>query len=61
MGDADLFLHFLGAASFGLFLYLFPDGRFVPRWGRWVVLVWIGWQVPRYFFRDWYLNPNPYT
>jgi peptidoglycan/LPS O-acetylase OafA/YrhL len=25
-------LHFIGAASFGLFLYLFPDGRFVPRW-----------------------------
>ena len=54
-------LHFLGAASFGLFLYLFPDGRFVPRWTRWVVLVWIAWQVPRYFFPNWYLNPNPYT
>jgi len=55
------FLHFLGAASFGLFLYLFPDGRFVPRWTRWVVLVWIAWQLPRYFFPNWYLNPNPYT
>ena len=55
------FLHFLGAASFGLFLYLFPDGRFVPRWSRWVVLVWIAWQLPRYFFPNWYLNPNPYT
>src|SRR5215203_7272878 len=55
------FLHFLGAASFGLFLYLFPDGRFVPRWTRWVALVWIAWQLPRYFFPEWYLNPNPYT
>ena len=55
------FLHFLGAASFGLFLYLFPDGRFVPSWTRWVVLVWIVWQLPRYFFPTWYLNPNPYT
>jgi hypothetical protein len=55
------FLHFLGAASFGLFLYLFPDGRFVPRWTRWVALVWIGWQLPRYFFPGWYLNPSPYT
>src|SRR5215212_2327894 len=55
------FLHFLGTASFGLFLYLFPDGRFVPRWTRWVALVWIGWQLPRYFFPGWYLNPNPYT
>jgi hypothetical protein len=54
-------LHFLGAASFSLFLYLFPDGRFVPRWTRWVVLVWIAWQLPRYFFPDWYLNPGAYT
>ena len=29
-------LHFLGAACFGLFLYVFPDGRFVPRWTRWM-------------------------
>jgi len=36
------FFHFLGSASFGLFLYLFPDGRFVPRWTRWVALIWIG-------------------
>ena len=55
------FLHFLGAASFSLFLYLFPDGRFVPRWTRWVVLVWIAWQLPRYFSPNWYLNPSPYT
>ena len=51
-------LHFLGSASFGLFLYLFPDGRFVPRWTRWVALVWIAWQLPRYFFPDWYLDPD---
>ena len=29
---------FLGAASFGLFAYVFPDGRFVPRWSRWLAL-----------------------
>jgi hypothetical protein len=52
------FLHFLGAASFGLFLYLFPDGRFVPRWTRWVALVWIASQLPRYFFPNWYADPN---
>jgi signal transduction histidine kinase len=39
-------LHFVGAASFSLFLYLFPDGRFKPRWTRWVALVWILWQLP---------------
>jgi signal transduction histidine kinase len=52
------FLHFLGSASFGLFLYLFPDGRFVPRWTRWVALAWIAWQLPPYFFPDWHLNPG---
>ncbi len=52
------FLHLLGSASFGLFLYLFPDGRFVPRWTRWVALVWIAWQLPRYFVPDWHLDPD---
>src|SRR5829696_741386 len=52
------FLHFLGSASFGLFLYLFPDGRFVPRWTRWVALVWIGWQLAEHFFPSLSSNPN---
>jgi len=46
-------LHFLGSASFSLFLFIFPDGRFVPRWTRWVALVWIAWLFPRYWFPDW--------
>ena len=46
-------LHFLGSASFSLFLYIFPDGRFVPRWTRWVALLWIAWLFPRYWFPDW--------
>jgi signal transduction histidine kinase len=25
-----------------MFLYLFPDGRFVPGWTRWTLLLWIG-------------------
>jgi signal transduction histidine kinase len=52
------FLHLLGAASFSLFLYLFPDGRFVPRWMRWVALLWIAWQSARYFFPQWHSNPD---
>jgi hypothetical protein len=52
------FLHFLGAASFGFFLYLFPDGRFVPRWTRWVALVWIGWQLAEHLFPSLSSNPN---
>lgn len=46
-------LHFLGSASFSLFLYLFPDGRFVPRWTRWVALIWIAWLLPRYWIPNW--------
>jgi hypothetical protein len=37
-------LGFLGMAGFYLFLSLFPDGRFVPRWTGWVVAgfgVWV--------------------
>jgi signal transduction histidine kinase len=46
-------LDFLSAASFGLFLYLFPDGRFVPGWTRWVVFAWIAWQLPPYWLPNW--------
>jgi signal transduction histidine kinase len=46
-------LNFIGLASFGLFLYLFPDGRFVPRWTRWVALAWIAWLVPKYWIPAW--------
>jgi len=46
-------LNFLGAASFGLFLYIFPDGRFVPRWTRWVALAWLAWQIPKYWVATW--------
>ncbi len=28
-----------------LFLYLFPTGRFVPRWTRWFALAWVGWSA----------------
>jgi hypothetical protein len=46
-------LHFLGSASFSLFLFIFPDGHFVPRWTRWMALLWIAWLLPRYWFPDW--------
>lgn len=29
----------IGTASLFLFFYLFPDGRFVPRWTRWLLLL----------------------
>lgn len=41
------FLASLGWASFFLiFFYLFPDGRFVPRWTRWLAVTWYAVNVP---------------
>jgi len=42
----------IGQAATALCFYLFPDGRFVPRWTRVLALVWIVWQVPATFFPD---------
>lgn len=33
------FVYFVAWTSFALFFFLFPDGRFVPGWTRWVALV----------------------
>jgi hypothetical protein len=41
---------FVGAGSMMLFLYLFPNGRFVPRWTRWLGLASIGVLAPSIFF-----------
>jgi hypothetical protein len=43
---------FIGVTLLALFLYLFPDGRFVPRWTRWLAAAWIGFMVPVTFFFD---------
>jgi hypothetical protein len=41
---------FLFWSSVLLFLFLFPDGRFVPSWTRWVAVFVIALQVPQSFF-----------
>jgi hypothetical protein len=35
-----------------ILFYIFPDGRFVPRWTRWMAVVWVGLQVPNYAVPD---------
>jgi len=45
----DIMLQAAGTIAFGLFLYLFPDGRFVPRWTAPVALAWVLWQLSSYF------------
>jgi hypothetical protein len=34
-------LTFVGYVAWMLFFYLFPSGRFVPRWTRWLALCWV--------------------
>ena len=46
----DVLLQSVGTITFGLFLYLFPDGRFVPRWTGPVALAWVLWQLAAYFY-----------
>jgi signal transduction histidine kinase len=43
-------LHFITIACFTVFGYVFPDGRFVPRWTRWLALASIAVNVPTYLF-----------
>ena len=53
--DTGLPIHllaFFGSVSLVLFFYLFPRGRFVPRWTRWMAIFWIAHEVAYYFFPD---------
>jgi hypothetical protein len=44
-------LALLSSLAFGglfVLFYIFPDGRFVPRWTRWATVVWVGQQASIY-------------
>jgi hypothetical protein len=41
---------FLGSVAIVTFFYLFPDGRFVPGWIRWLAGAWVALEAPRYFW-----------
>src|SRR5918992_4190712 len=43
-------LEYVGQVAYTIFFYVFPDGRFVPGWARWLVLVWAVLLVPLVFF-----------
>jgi hypothetical protein len=49
-------LGFIGSASLLVFIFLFPDGRFVPRWTRWIPVFWTIHEIPYYFFPNSVLN-----
>jgi hypothetical protein len=54
-------LEYVGQVAYTIFFYVFPDGRFVPRWARWLVLVWAVLLVPDVFFprSPWNLLDGP--
>jgi hypothetical protein len=56
-----LLLDYLGQVSFIVFFYLFPDGRFVPRWTRWLAVAVALLQVTDTFFPSspWNLLDGP--
>ncbi|HJT57140.1 MAG TPA: GAF domain-containing sensor histidine kinase [Ktedonobacteraceae bacterium] len=47
----------LGSLCFILFYYVFPDGRFVPPWARWVFVVFVLYEVLNTFFPAAAFNP----
>ena len=48
----------LGFASFFLLFYLFPDGRFVPGWTRWLALLFVAFFIVISIFDDTPLDPD---
>lgn len=40
---------FLGSTCLSLFAYLFPTGRFVPRWMALIGVAWVAVQIPEFF------------
>ncbi|MBA2364434.1 MAG: hypothetical protein H0V86_12980 [Chloroflexia bacterium] len=48
----------LDAEPFLIFLYIFPDGRFVPRWTRWLTVVATAPILGAVFFPGTFLDPS---
>ena len=44
----------VGEVSVVLFFLLFPNGRFVPRWTRWLAVAWLAFSVPEIPFPELY-------
>ena len=43
------FLNTLSTVSVPILAYLFPDGRFIPRWTRWLAAFWAVWALTSLF------------
>ena len=54
-------LNALTFCSLFVLFYIFPDGRFVPRWTAWVAGALIGLQVPNYLLPESPLSPTNWS
>jgi hypothetical protein len=53
-------VRFIAGMGLALFFYVFPDGRFMPRWTRWLL---IGWLIHECFGDTFFMNApfNPFV
>jgi signal transduction histidine kinase len=58
LGWLSSFLNLLGYATLLLLFYLFPDGRFVPRWTRWVVIIPVAYGISVSLFPSMPFSPG---
>ena len=49
-------IEMIGNFAIVVFFFVFPTGRFVPRRSEWIVVAWILFQLPRYYFPDSSIN-----
>jgi len=52
---------FVTTVLVALFLYLLPDGRFVPRWTRWLAVVAVIWYLPGVIVPHSVLDPDRWS
>lgn len=53
---ARFLYYFCGVFLYIIFFYLFPDGRFMPRWTRWLAFIIIAWGI----YLIVYFEDNPF-
>ena len=52
---------FVTTVAVALFMYLLPDGRFVPRWTRWLAVAAVAWYLPGVIAPHSVLDPDRWS
>ena len=58
LGALSSFLGLLGYTSLTLLFYVFPDGRFVPRWTRWAAVISVAYAIAVTLFSNLPFSPG---